>query len=141
MSRTVASKFPHVEWVDLHDNGVMIECGIMSRDRIGNIFFIELSKLDDVDKRRFHSVITNKNSPHYTLWELMGQITLGNGSNALEYFHQLVKVLTPQGQIINPRAGVVGAPGEIHTPRRATQNTSKTEIKSPKTTGGATIGQ
>ncbi len=137
-----SKQYPHVEWIDLHNNGVLVECGVMRKDRSGNIYFIELARLDNVDKRRFFSVITNKNSAHYPLWELMSQITLGNGSNALEYFHQLVRVLTPHGQIINPKAGVTGSPTGVQTmPAQIQMNEAKTEIKMPKNSGGTTIGK
>jgi hypothetical protein len=39
----------------------------------------------------------------------MSQVTLGNGANALDYFHQYVKVLTPGGAVINPTVGRIGA--------------------------------
>jgi hypothetical protein len=42
------------------------------------------------------------------LWDLMSNHTLGNGMNALTYFHQLVKVITPDGKITDPRAGRMG---------------------------------
>ena len=38
----------------------------------------------------------------------MSQRTLGNGVNALDYFHQLVKILTPSGEIMDPSATRMG---------------------------------
>ncbi len=34
--------------------------------------------------------------------------------NGLDYFHQLVKVITPEGVIMNPRVGAVGT-GKVDT--------------------------
>ena len=39
---------------------------------------------------------------------MLAQHTLGNGMNALDYFHQLVKIITPSGTILDPKQGVVG---------------------------------
>jgi hypothetical protein len=39
---------------------------------------------------------------------LFAQKTLGNAMNALEYFQQVVKILTPSGQVLTPRLGQVG---------------------------------
>ena len=141
--RTIPSQeFPHVEWIDLHDDGTLHECAILKRDGNGNIFFFEIRSLDDIDKRRLFKVITNRNAHMYELWDLMSQMTLGNGVNALEYFHQLVRVLTPRGKIIAPTVGIVGMsePGivrkqpqqekiididEPEPPRTGTQRTTK----------------
>ncbi len=113
--RTVKSKYPHVEWIDLKDDGTLIECAIMKKDANGNIFFIELGGLDAVDKQRLFNILVSRNSAQFELWDLMAQVTLGNGINALEYFHQLVKVFTPAGQILTPRLGTMGAPtGRMH---------------------------
>lgn len=101
-------KYSHVEWIDLHDNGLMVECAIVKRDRRGNIYYVRLDRLDNIDLQRMNDIITNRNAKNYELWDLMSQITLGNGINALIYFHQLVEMITPSGQIVKPRLGVVG---------------------------------
>jgi hypothetical protein len=75
---------------------------------MGNYYYIEIPTLDSVDKHRLVKILTNRNAGHFPMWELMAQITLNNGVNALEYFHQLVKVITPQGVIMNPRQGAIG---------------------------------
>lgn len=107
--KTRPSKFPHIEWIDLTDNGVFVECAVVKKDARGNMYIIRLNKLDSIDLARLHDIVTNRNARNYELWDLMAQITLGNGMNALFYFHQLVDVLTPNGQIIKPRLGVVGS--------------------------------
>lgn len=102
MITSAKTKFPHIEWVDLYDNKTMYEVAVVKRDETGNVYFIRIDLLDQIDKRRLHRLITNPNSRNFPLWELMGQSTLGNGMNALAYFHQLVKVKTVGGEIINP---------------------------------------
>jgi hypothetical protein len=109
-TNTVKSKYPHVEWIDLKNDGTLVECAIMRKDANGNIYFFEVGNLDNVDKQRLFNIIVDRNASRYELWDLMSQKTLGNGLNALEYFHQLVKVITPAGQVMTPRAGVLGAP-------------------------------
>ena len=106
---THKGQYPHIEWIDLKADGVLVECAIMKRDPNGNIYFFPLKFLDGVDKRRLFRIITNRNAAMYELWDLMSNITLGNGVNALEFFHQFVRVITPSGKIINPGAGTVGA--------------------------------
>lgn len=93
-------KYPHIEWLDLQSNGVASECAIMKRDGSGNVYFFPLNSLDMIDKKRLFDIVTNRNAHMYELWDLMSQITMRNGVNALTYFNQLAKVLTPSGQII-----------------------------------------
>jgi hypothetical protein len=100
--------YPHVRWLDLKANGVMIECAIMKEDPMGNIYYMEIGSMDGVDKSRLVKILTNRNAGSFELWDLMSQMTLNNGVNALTYFHQLVKIITPAGVIMNPRGGAVG---------------------------------
>jgi len=80
----------------------------MKRDDFGNIFFIEIPTLDVIDRDRLSRILANRNAGHFALWDLMSQITLKNGINALAYYHQLVHIITPSGVIMDPRAGTVG---------------------------------
>jgi hypothetical protein len=50
----------------------------------------------------------DRNSRSFELYDLMAQKTLGNGMNALAYFHQLVRQLTPNGKVMDPRSGQMG---------------------------------
>jgi hypothetical protein len=93
-------KYPHIEWIDLNGNNVVTECAILKKDPEGNIYFFTLNSLDLIDKKRLLDIVTNRNANMYELWDLMSQITMRNGVNALVYFHQLAKVLTPSGQVI-----------------------------------------
>lgn len=98
----------HVKWIDLKMNGVLVECAILKTDANGNYYYVEIPTLDRVDKGRLARILHNQNASHFPLWELMHQITLNNGMNALQYFHQLVKVITPQGVVMNPAQGRIG---------------------------------
>ncbi len=99
---------PHIKWIDLHNNGVLVECAIMKEDQLGNYTFIQVNMLDAVDRRRLLKIITSRTATQFPLWDLMSNITLNNGVNALTYFHQLVKTISQAGVISSPRAGEIG---------------------------------
>lgn len=130
--------YPHVEWLDLHNNGVLTECAIMKKDANGNIYHFQLATLDAVDKQRLRNILTSRNARNFPLWDLMQQVTLGNGVNALEYFHQLVKVLTPGGQIIDPIMGRMGAARrqKVAEPTKS-EFAESTQVVNESTTVGA----
>lgn len=109
-------KYPHIEWLDLAGTGVATECAILKKDPSGNVFFFPLNALDLIDKKRLLDIVTNRNAHMYELWDLMSQITMRNGVNALVYFHQLAKVMTPSGQVIDvdpARRGISMATPEV----------------------------
>lgn len=105
----ITGKYPHIGWCDLEGKGTLTEIAVVKNGANG-LFFIRLNRLDAIDKQRLFRIISNRNSNMYELWDLMSNITLGNGANALDYFHQHVKCLTPQGQVISPSLGRIGAP-------------------------------
>ena len=99
---------PHIFWIDLANDGMFTECAVMKRDGLGNVFFFPLTQLDRIDRGRLAKILTNRNAQAFELWDLMSQITLNNGINALEYFHQMVEMISPAGKRTKPREGVVG---------------------------------
>ncbi len=99
---------PHIEWIDLNNNGTLIECAIMKKDNLGNIAYIQVNQLDAVDRRRLLKIITSRTAQQFPLWDLLSNITLNNGVNALSYFHQLVRTISQRGVISSPRAGEIG---------------------------------
>ena len=105
----IKGKYPHVGWVDVEGDGILTEIAIM-KNGVNGLMFIRLNNLDPIDKQRLLRIIGNRNAHLYELWDLMSNLTLGNGANALEYFHQYVKVLTPSGEVINPTLGRIAAP-------------------------------
>lgn len=109
MVRQRASSLPHIRFLDLENNGIFTECAILKEDAQGNITFIDITKLDDIDKTRISKIVQGRNATSFELWDLMSQTTLNNGMNALEYFHQLAKVISPEGIIFKPVVGKVGS--------------------------------
>lgn len=113
------ASLPHVEWIDLEDNGVAVECIVVKRDqRNGDLYFIKTEELDQIDRERITNILRKRDAARYELWDLLDGTTLGNGENALEFFHQLVKVRTARGVIMVPSTGRAGialtpAPEEI----------------------------
>lgn len=124
MVTSVKSQYPHVEWFDLQDDGTLVECLVMKRDNTGNVYFIEIAKLDAIDRGRALQIISDRNADNFELWDLMANKALNNGANALEYFHQLVKVITLSGKIINPQLGRIGA-GSVKIPLTAAQKAAQ----------------
>lgn len=113
---------PHIEWLELRMDNVLHECAVLRRDAQGSVYYIELNALDQIDKRRLVGILADRNAKNFELWDLLSQKTLGNGVNALVYFHQLVHVLTPSGKILDQRAGQVGiaaVTGQITLPGKA----------------------
>ena len=103
-----SDRHAHIEWLELNKDGVLHECAIMRRTPDGNVLFFKTSDLDSGDRQRLAGILADRNARNFELWDLMGQKTLLNGMNALAYFNQLVKVITPSGKIMDPRAGTVG---------------------------------
>lgn len=111
---TYEGKWPHTKWIDLKNDGVMNECAVLKEDGFGNIYYVEIPSLDNVDRDRIARMLTSPRANEIPLWEIMGNTQLRNGMNALDYFHQLTKVITPEGVVMNPRVGAVGT-GKIDT--------------------------
>ena len=97
--------YPHIEWLELNSDGILHECALMKRDGFGNVLFFKTNDLDDIDKKRLAGILTDRNARSMELWDLMMNKTLGNGVNALTYFNQLVRQLTPFGKVLDPRSG------------------------------------
>ncbi len=109
MSITVRpGHLPHIKWIDLNNNGVLIECAVMNEDALGNIAFVQVNQLDAVDRRRLLKIITGRTAQQFKLWDLLSNITLNNGVNALTYFHQLVRTISQNGVISSPKPGELG---------------------------------
>lgn len=121
---------PHIFWIDIENDGVYTECAVLKKDNMGNIFYFPLSALDQIDKRRLAKIVQNRNAEHFELWDLMSNITLNNGVNALEYFHQLATMLTPGNRKMKPQQGVVdlGRRGTINTNEPGAQQRMQDQI-------------
>lgn len=94
---------PHVTLIDLFNNGIDYEVIVMKNNKAnGDVFFIRTDYLDDIDRNRAGMILSRRDAARYEAWDLFAQITLANGVNALEYFHQFVKVKTRSGEIMAP---------------------------------------
>lgn len=101
MAQAVQSRYRFIEWLDIDGTGVLTECAVMKRFPNGDAYYFTLDSLDSIDKQRLKTILVNRNTALYDeLWKVMEQNVLGNGVNALIYFNQLVKQLTPSGQIL-----------------------------------------
>lgn len=99
---------PHIYRIDLYNDGLAHECALLSEDRFGNLYIIKLADLDNIDKARIGKIVQHRYINQLPLWDVMHQTTLKNGLNALEYFQQLVKAITPAGKFFTPRTGASG---------------------------------
>ena len=126
----MAGKYPHIEWLDIEGNGTLTEVAVMKIDSNQNVYFVKLGNLDGIDRQRLANILTSRNATSFELWDLLSQATLGNGQNALNYFHQFVKIRTPQGQVLDPSSGQVGAAVAAQAPAPAAQ----VPDQAPKTT-------
>lgn len=105
----IESNYRQIKFIDIKNNGIMEECAVMKIFENGDIAFIPIANLDMTDKQRLLKVISSEYGHMFDLHELLKNSTLKNGMNGLEYFQQLVKVLTPSGQIIDVSANRRGA--------------------------------
>ena len=106
-----STQHPHIEWIELAGDGMLHECAVLKRDNFGNVYYFKTNTLDNIDKQRLAAILSDRNANNFELWDLMSHRTLGNGVNALAYFHQLVKVLTPNGKTVELQSGQVGVSG------------------------------
>lgn len=95
-------EYQHVQYIDLLGNGVLEEVVVVKEEVNGDKYFIQTSLLDVVDLERLRHILDKRDSNLYPMWDLMATTMLRNGMNALEYFHQMVRVKTVAGPIIRP---------------------------------------
>jgi hypothetical protein len=108
----------HIAYFDIQDDGRLREVAIVKLDRdksgvIRSVYYIDVALLDQVDKGRLKAVVTNQHTDKYELWDLLAQNTLSNGKNALDYFHQLTRVVHGVGAVnTGMDGGLMGAKAE-----------------------------
>jgi hypothetical protein len=96
------SEFPHIEYIDVNDDGVLEEVAVVKKWEDGSLSYILVSSLGAIDKARLLKIVTSGHSSKYELWDLMTQIKLSNGMNALDFFHQnLIKMKRAKGSVSN----------------------------------------
>ena len=99
----------HLAFIDLKNNGLVEQVAVIKEDTNGDIYYIAINELDDIDRERLTRILKLPNANSYPLYELMSHHTLQNGQNALEFFHQLVKIRTNSGHIIPVGSGRMGS--------------------------------
>ena len=100
------AKYQHVRNIDLKKDGVIHEILVIKENPYnGDIYFIKTSDLDPIDRTRFLKILRRRDASNYPLWDLLSQVTLQNGCNALETYHQLVMNRLASGKIIPPGKG------------------------------------
>ena len=104
----IATQIPHVFRIDLNNDGLAHECAVVSTDHYGNTYYLKIAELDQIDRVRIGKILQHRYITKLPLWDVMSQTTLKNGMNALEYFQQLVKAITPAGKTFVPKAGAAG---------------------------------
>ena len=103
--------FHHVFLIDIQDNGQMREVALVKEEANGTLYYIDIMSLDNFDKGRLKRIVTSTHADKYPLWDLMSQQTLSNGKNALDYFHQLVKVKRAAGDVNTAMGGGLAGVG------------------------------
>jgi len=94
----------HIIYFDVAGDGRLREVALVKTDKnpddgIRSIYYIDVALLDNIDKGRLKSIVTNQHANKYELWDLLSQNTLSNGKNALDYFHQLTRVVHGPGAV------------------------------------------
>jgi hypothetical protein len=95
----ISTQFRHVFLIDTADNGQLREVAVVKEEDNGTVYYIDIATLDNFDKGRLKSIVTSQHADKYPLWDLMSQVKLSNGKNALDYFHQLVKIKAAPGTV------------------------------------------
>lgn len=94
----------HIVYFDIADDGRYREVALVKMDKnkdntVRSIYYIDVALLDNIDKGRLKSIVTNQHANKYELWDLLAQNTLSNGKNGLDYFHQLTRVVHGAGAV------------------------------------------
>lgn len=104
----------HIFHFDVLGDGRFREVAVVKMVRnqdksIRSVYYIDVALLDTTDKGRLKGIITNRHADKYELWDIMSQVTLSNGKNALDYFHQLTRVEHGKGAINTSMGGGLGS--------------------------------
>ena len=109
----------HIVHFDIANDGRYREVALVKMDKnkdntVRSIWYIDVALLDQYDKGRLKSIVTNQHANKYELWDLLAQNTLSNGKNSLDYFHQLTRVVHGVGAVHGGGfdGGIAGAHSE-----------------------------
>jgi hypothetical protein len=100
----------HMEILPLNSDGTMVECVVLKRYNNGDRIFIQVDHLDEIDRERIKKYLSEAHADRFELWDMLSHRRLGNGMNALEYFHQLARYFVAQTRTIRvPNLSVSGS--------------------------------
>jgi hypothetical protein len=93
-----ATKLPHIYHADIDETGMLKEIAVVKKTKDGTLYYIDVEPLHPIDKARLKKAVTTQYAAERPLWEILSNITLSNGMNALDFFHSnSVKVKRPKG--------------------------------------------
>ena len=103
----------HIYFFDVTGDGRLREVAVVRAVKnpdgtVRSVYYIDVALMDQVDKGRMKGIITSRHADKYELWDLLSQNTLNNGKNALDYFHQMVKVEHGRGAVNTSMGGGLG---------------------------------
>jgi len=126
--------YHHYRAMDIYGNGIGYNVVILKEDPNGDVYFIKEESLDEIDIKRINRILNRRDANKTPLWDVMSQVTLKNGMNALQYFHQLVQVRTKSGQLISPSATRRGLHQTANpmTPQKRPRQQQAPEAKRPE---------
>lgn len=106
-------RVPHIAEADIEGNGVGIAIAVVGINPSNkDLMYIRLDRLDQIDLRRLTQILQSRDSARWPLWDLLLQRTLPNGQNAMDFFHQLVRVRTVSGITAGIPGNTVGGTGQ-----------------------------
>jgi hypothetical protein len=131
---------PHIAEADIVGNGAGSYVAVVAIDgNNGDLYYIRLDHLDSIDLQRLLTIIrTSRDSARYALWDLLSQKRLQNGKNALEFFHQFVRVRTVSGHTDLPPA--MGSAGGAGVSLRSLLGFQGSEYRGPASAGQTGFG-
>jgi hypothetical protein len=102
--RLQPTRIKHVFNFDTTGDGSSREIAVVkmlknTEGKIAELRYVDVALLDTVDKGRLKGIVLGRHSDKYELWDLMAQTMLSNGKNALDYFHQMVRIERGAGAV------------------------------------------
>lgn len=92
------TRLPHIFHCDIDDTGLLREIAVVKQLKDGTLYYIDIEPQHPIDKARLKKAVMTQYAAERPLWEILSNITLSNGMNALDFFHSnCVKVKRPKG--------------------------------------------
>ena len=106
----------HIYNFDIQGDGRVREVAVvkMVKNQEGSVVsvhYIDIQLMDNIDKGRIKSAVTNVHADKYQLWDLLSQIKLSNGKNGLDYFHQVTRIVNGPGAVNTAMGGGLATVG------------------------------